>query len=284
MGERSLGGCIGVHMNMAFAQPRPEDMDSLTPAEQAFLAQAAHYDQQESAYARLQSTRPQTLGYALTDSPVGQAAWIYEKLRSWTDNEKVRRILQENLDDELGSGNPAHAHFLHYLHLLDDLGVERERFDRYQERPGIKLALSLAFNVARSANLGRSIGYMLVNEAMTPITYTAAKQGLTTYHPELGTSFFDLHIEVDEHHVAALYEAVDSLTESDREELQFGISLGRRGMEILLDEAYGVFDHHTEVIEIPPRGGVAPQPSPTPTFESSSVSRPATLCPTARPR
>jgi len=87
IGERSLGGCIGVHMNMAFAQPRPEDMDSLTPAEQAFLAQAAHYDQQESAYARLQSTRPQTLGYALTDSPVGQAAWIYEKLRSWTDND-----------------------------------------------------------------------------------------------------------------------------------------------------------------------------------------------------
>ena len=40
----------------------------------------------ESAYARQQATRPRTLGYGLADSPVGQAAWIYEKLHAWTDN------------------------------------------------------------------------------------------------------------------------------------------------------------------------------------------------------
>ncbi|MEV6810503.1 hypothetical protein [Streptomyces sp. NPDC051129] len=51
--------------------------------------------------------------------------------------------LRENLDDELGAGDPEHAHFLHYLHLLDDLGVPREEFDTYRERPGIKLALGL---------------------------------------------------------------------------------------------------------------------------------------------
>jgi len=86
IGERALGGCAGVHMSMAFIQPRPEDMADLTPAEEACLRDAAYYHDDESGYAKLQATRPQTLGYALTDSPVGQAAWIYEKLRAWTDN------------------------------------------------------------------------------------------------------------------------------------------------------------------------------------------------------
>src|SRR5262249_5611954 len=40
----------------------------------------------EFGYFALQSTRPQTIDYGLADSPVGQAAWIYEKLQAWTDN------------------------------------------------------------------------------------------------------------------------------------------------------------------------------------------------------
>jgi pimeloyl-ACP methyl ester carboxylesterase len=40
----------------------------------------------QTGYAKEQSTRPQTIGYALADSPVGQAAWIYEKFQAWTDN------------------------------------------------------------------------------------------------------------------------------------------------------------------------------------------------------
>ncbi|MFD0886524.1 iron-containing redox enzyme family protein [Streptosporangium algeriense] len=176
--------------------------------------------------------------------------WILRELLSWTSDEKVRVILQENLNDELGADDPAHAHFLHYLHLLDDLGVPREDFDRYEERLGIKLALSLAFNVAKCRNAGQAIGYMLVNEAMTPVTYTAAKAALTHHFPSLQTNFFDLHIEVDDHHVAALYEAVDALPDEAEKDLRFGVALGQRGMEILLDEAYGVFDAHTDVISI----------------------------------
>ena len=38
-----------------------------------------------TGYSKQQSTRPQTLGYALVDSPVGQAKWIYEKFHEWTD-------------------------------------------------------------------------------------------------------------------------------------------------------------------------------------------------------
>jgi pyrroloquinoline quinone (PQQ) biosynthesis protein C len=176
--------------------------------------------------------------------------WILRELLAWTGNDKVRQILQENLEDELGSGDPRHAHFLHYLHLLDDLGVAREDFDSYAERAGITLALSLAFNVAKSRSAGRAIGYMLVNEAMTPVTYNAARQALTRYNPALATDFFDLHIEVDDHHVAALYEAVEALPDDEERELRFGIALGQRGMEILLDEAYGVFDSHVEPLRI----------------------------------
>ncbi|MFJ4878965.1 hypothetical protein ACIP93_27690 [Streptomyces sp. NPDC088745] len=38
-------------------------------------------------YSAIQATRPQTLGYGLTDSPAGQAAWIAEKFRAWTAND-----------------------------------------------------------------------------------------------------------------------------------------------------------------------------------------------------
>ena len=49
------------------------------------VARAKKYLREESGYATQQRTRPQTLGYALTDSPSGQAAWIVEKFRAWTD-------------------------------------------------------------------------------------------------------------------------------------------------------------------------------------------------------
>lgn len=80
-------GCAGIHLNLAFIPPIAEDMATLTSAEQAMLAKARQYQDSGSAYARQQATRPQTLGYALSDSPSGQAAWIYEKLQEWTDND-----------------------------------------------------------------------------------------------------------------------------------------------------------------------------------------------------
>jgi epoxide hydrolase len=45
------------------------------------------YEKSDSGYAKQQGTRPQTLGYALTDSPAGQAAWIYEKFHAWTHHD-----------------------------------------------------------------------------------------------------------------------------------------------------------------------------------------------------
>ncbi len=80
-------GCVGIHLNMPIAFPESDDLARLTPAEQASVATMRHYRERGSGYARQQGTRPQTLGYALTDSPAGQAAWIYEKYQAWTDND-----------------------------------------------------------------------------------------------------------------------------------------------------------------------------------------------------
>ncbi len=45
------------------------------------------WSRERQGYADIQSTRPQTLAYGLTDSPVGQLAWIVEKFKEWTDSE-----------------------------------------------------------------------------------------------------------------------------------------------------------------------------------------------------
>ena len=77
--------CAGIHVNMPIAAPDPATMGEMTPLEQAALAGFAHYNEWDSGYSKQQSTRPQTLGYGLTDSPAGQAAWILEKFHAWTD-------------------------------------------------------------------------------------------------------------------------------------------------------------------------------------------------------
>jgi pimeloyl-ACP methyl ester carboxylesterase len=82
IGQQDPEHVVGVHVNMPIAAPVLED---LTEAENAALASLAHYQQQDSGYSKQQSTRPQTLGYGLADSPAGQCAWILEKFWAWTD-------------------------------------------------------------------------------------------------------------------------------------------------------------------------------------------------------
>ena len=85
IGLRHAGPCLGIHINMPIVTPDPDTMTSLTEAEKSALAGMQHYQQWDSGYSKQQSTRPQTLGYALADSPVGQLAWIVEKFWAWTD-------------------------------------------------------------------------------------------------------------------------------------------------------------------------------------------------------
>jgi pimeloyl-ACP methyl ester carboxylesterase len=60
-------------------------LDNLTPTEEATLGHMAEFQKWETGYSGQQSTRPQTLGYGLADSPAGQCAWIVEKFKAWTD-------------------------------------------------------------------------------------------------------------------------------------------------------------------------------------------------------
>jgi pimeloyl-ACP methyl ester carboxylesterase len=79
--------CIAIHLNMPIVFPEAGDFADLTPAEQKTVARMKFYQDSDSGYAKQQATRPQTLGYGLTDSPAAQAAWIYEKFYAWTDND-----------------------------------------------------------------------------------------------------------------------------------------------------------------------------------------------------
>ncbi|WP_181436637.1 MULTISPECIES: epoxide hydrolase family protein [unclassified Curtobacterium] len=70
-------GLAGIHLNMALFQPTDDEARNATSEEQSMLREGGYYWQVLSAYSQQMSTRPQTIGYALTDSPVGLAAWIY---------------------------------------------------------------------------------------------------------------------------------------------------------------------------------------------------------------
>ncbi|HZB31062.1 MAG TPA: epoxide hydrolase [Streptosporangiaceae bacterium] len=82
---------IGIHLNTLLTPPPddPAEAALLTAEERARLDHLSEVEADMSAYARIQGTRPQTLAYALTDSPVGQLAWIVEKFKEWTDSERV---------------------------------------------------------------------------------------------------------------------------------------------------------------------------------------------------
>lgn len=87
---------IGVHLNLLPGaqqanEPTQDELDELGTEEQerALLSwqRWREWSRESTGYAVQQATRPQTLAYALTDSPVGQLAWIVEKFREWTDSQ-----------------------------------------------------------------------------------------------------------------------------------------------------------------------------------------------------
>ncbi|MEV0544273.1 epoxide hydrolase family protein [Nocardia salmonicida] len=78
---------LALHVTMiASATVTPETADLDDPAEKRALELAQRADYELGAYALLQASRPQTLSYALADSPVGQMAWIVERFKDWTDS------------------------------------------------------------------------------------------------------------------------------------------------------------------------------------------------------
>jgi pimeloyl-ACP methyl ester carboxylesterase len=77
---------VGIHLtDIPFGHLFTIPPDHMTEAEQKYLKAGQAWQMSEGAYALIQSTKPQTLAYGLSDSPAGLAAWIVEKFRLWSD-------------------------------------------------------------------------------------------------------------------------------------------------------------------------------------------------------
>jgi epoxide hydrolase len=85
VGQQDPGHVAGIHLVPALAPPDPATFGTLTERERAALASLRHSAEHESGYSAEHATRPQTIGYALVDSPVALCAWIIEKFWAWTD-------------------------------------------------------------------------------------------------------------------------------------------------------------------------------------------------------
>jgi epoxide hydrolase len=87
LGQQDRAHVAGVHLIPPLAGPDPATFGELTNAERAAMASLEYSAEWDSGYSREHSTRPQTIGYALVDSPAALAAWITEKFWSWTDHD-----------------------------------------------------------------------------------------------------------------------------------------------------------------------------------------------------
>lgn len=102
LGLRHASELAGIHLNYVPGSYRPHvgpGARPLSDPERDFLADAEAWYESEGGYAHLQRTRPQTLAFALNDSPAGLAAWIVEKLRDWSDcdGEVERRFSKDEI-------------------------------------------------------------------------------------------------------------------------------------------------------------------------------------------
>lgn len=87
LGNQHPSRLAGIHLNMVVAFPPDESNPAagLSESEMVALMEMQRFMHEETGYQGIQGTKPQTLGYALNDSPAGLAAWITEKFRTWTD-------------------------------------------------------------------------------------------------------------------------------------------------------------------------------------------------------
>jgi pimeloyl-ACP methyl ester carboxylesterase len=85
IGLANRGHCKGIHLNMPSAGPTKAARENPNAQDKRAMERAKAYQDSDSGYSKQQSTRPQTLGYGLADSPAGQGMWILEKFWRWTD-------------------------------------------------------------------------------------------------------------------------------------------------------------------------------------------------------
>jgi pimeloyl-ACP methyl ester carboxylesterase len=85
IGQQDPDHVAGIHLTPPLAPPDPGTFDDLTERERSALAALEHAREWDSGYSAEQMTRPQTIGYALVDSPAALCAWVVEKFWAWTD-------------------------------------------------------------------------------------------------------------------------------------------------------------------------------------------------------
>jgi pimeloyl-ACP methyl ester carboxylesterase len=112
MARQAPAGLLGIHVNMPATVP-PEIAKALSsgepapaglpPEEQAAYEQMDALYKKGSGYALMMVTRPQTLGYSLADSPVGLAAWFYDKFADWTysGGEPEKTLTRDEMLDDI---------------------------------------------------------------------------------------------------------------------------------------------------------------------------------------
>jgi pimeloyl-ACP methyl ester carboxylesterase len=87
LGQQDPGHVAGIHLIPPLAPPDPATFGDLTEQERGALASLERSEKSDSGYSKEHATRPQTIGYALTDSPAALCAWIIEKFWAWTDHD-----------------------------------------------------------------------------------------------------------------------------------------------------------------------------------------------------
>jgi pimeloyl-ACP methyl ester carboxylesterase len=86
LGLRHPDRLVGIHVTLLGARRDRAASAETTEEEKAYLEERRRWEREETGYQWIQGTKPQTLAYGLTDSPVGLAAWIVEKFRTWSDS------------------------------------------------------------------------------------------------------------------------------------------------------------------------------------------------------
>lgn len=112
LGRQAPKGLLGIHLTMpatvpaelakAIANGDPASA-GLSASERAAFVSLSTFFAKNTGYGAMMVTRPQTVGYALSDSPVGSAAWMYDKFAQWTDSngEPERSLTKDEMLDDI---------------------------------------------------------------------------------------------------------------------------------------------------------------------------------------
>ncbi len=127
LGAKHPQRLLGIHLNMLAVRRDPKHPAG-NDEEAAYVAQLKEWLREETGYQAIQGTKPQTLAYALSDSPAGLAAWIGEKFRAWSDRPIERDAMLANISLYWLSGAIGSSFWPYYARLhrgwpFDTVGV-----------------------------------------------------------------------------------------------------------------------------------------------------------------